>query len=141
MDNESLAKTLAYRFHAGQEYGPFPYTYHLTCVVHTVNDWYGSGDERLSIIAWLHDILEDTDCKEDTLRALFDGDVVDAVVALNKQPALGESQPMYLMRVYNNPLARKVKMADAYMNMTESLKRNDMKRVRKYADILGKLAA
>jgi (p)ppGpp synthase/HD superfamily hydrolase len=131
-----LAAGIAEKFHAGQLYGKEPYIYHLRAVVQSLETEY---DERLVIIGWLHDIIEDTDCTEELLRALFDKDIVDAVLALSKRK--GEPYEDYIARVKANPLALKVKMHDSKCNMEESLKRGDMKRVRKYANQILLLAS
>lgn len=136
MNDVELAKHLAFKYHAGQTYGEHFYTYHLEMVARSVRAAY-NNDERYVIIAWLHDILEDTACTVDMLNALFDKDVVDAVVALTKHD--NETRDEYLIRLRLNPLAREVKLHDAFCNMTESFVRYDKKRVRKYADTILKL--
>lgn len=137
MTDLELAIHLANKFHAGQTYGSFVYTYHLGAVAQSVKAAY-PGDERLEIIAWLHDILEDTACTEEILRGLFESDIVHAVVAMTMKD--GQSRDEYLTRLATNPLALKVKMHDAFCNMTESFNRNDTRRVRKYAETLIKLS-
>lgn len=138
MNDYDLAKHLAEKYHAGQKYGEMTYTYHLSMVANSVHKAYPK-DERLDVIAWLHDILEDTSCTVEALRALFDDDVVKAVVALTKLKT--EDRATYLARVMANPLAAKVKLHDAWCNMTESFDRNDTKRVRKYAETILALTA
>lgn len=136
MNDAALAEFLAKKFHFGQFYGKEPYDYHLNAVAASVKEQY---DERLVTISWLHDILEDTECTEEVLRALFDKDIVDAVVALTKQQ--GMSYEEYIARVKANALAMKVKLIDSKCNMEESMKRGDMKRVRKYANQILLLAS
>ena len=133
MSNEvGLASNLIEKFHAGQKYGDGPYTDHLYQVYNSV--CIGSTDERLQVVALLHDILEDTDCTEALLRQLFEDNIVDAVVALTKQE--GELRGDYLVRVKKNAMARIVKMHDTTCNLKESLSRMDKKRIAKYADQL-----
>lgn len=67
------------------------------------------------IVAVLHDLLEDTKCTEDKLRACFAPWVVDAVVALTKNE--DETYNTYIARVLENPLACRVKLADLEDNM------------------------
>lgn len=133
----NVAWALADKFHAGQKYGNVPYIAHLKAVAVSVSA--AHSDERLEIIAILHDILEDTACPPAVLSALFEDNVVDAVHALTKAPH--EPRSDYLARVKANPLALVVKRHDALCNLTESLRRGDMKRVVKYADVLKELAA
>jgi (p)ppGpp synthase/HD superfamily hydrolase len=97
------------------------------------------GDERLEVIAWLHDILEDTVCTYEMLLALFGDEVADAVKAMTKRE--DESRDDYIfLRVKPHPLARKVKLCDAFCNLHESLMRNDERRIKRYGETLGKLA-
>lgn len=131
---EQIAWALAMRYHAGQLYGKHPYIKHLQDVV---NSLAGQADDRLVLIAILHDILEDTSCPPEVLTALFEDKVVDAVWALTKGKE--EARSDYLARVKGNPLALVVKRHDSLCNLTESMKRGDMKRVAKYADVLKEL--
>lgn len=127
-----MAQNLVEKFHAGQKYGNRPYTDHLYSVYNSVAN--GSTDERLQVVALLHDILEDTDCTENLLRHLFEDNIVDAVVALSKQE--NELRGDYLIRVKKNEMARVVKMHDTLCNLKESLSWMDKKRVAKYTDQL-----
>lgn len=96
------------------------------------------ADERLAIIGILHDIIEDTVCTADTLIALFEDKIVEAVIAMTKRQ--DQTREEYLERVKSNPLAKKVKLVDSMCNMRESILRGDMKRVKKYADQIAFLA-
>lgn len=61
-------------------------------------------------IAWLHDVVEDTDVQLADLRTQFPPQVVDAVDAISHRP--DELRADYYTRVVSNPLARQVKLAD-----------------------------
>jgi len=63
-------------------------------------------------VAWLHDVLEDTDLTESDLRDSvgFPDHIVDAVVALTHLP--NEPNLVYWHRVRVNQIARVVKRAD-----------------------------
>lgn len=138
MSDLVLARALAYKFHEGQKYGEYPYTYHLECVANSVSGGNFSGVDSLGVIAMLHDILEDTKCTTATLSALFDHHIVDAVVDLTKFG--DESYEDYIATVKANPLAKKVKMHDTLCNLQESLVGGDMKRVVKYSKQMQLLA-
>lgn len=141
MTDYELARGLVARFHAGQTYGEDPYTYHLDMVEASIKAA-GLLDNRLPVIAQLHDILEDTECTEEFLRAIFDKDIVDAVVALTfLHGNLAETKDEYLIRCRSNGLAKTVKMHDTFCNLSESLKRQDVKRIVKYGKQLAVLAA
>lgn len=131
-----IATALADKFHAGQTYGTMSYMVHLNAVACSVRAA-NSNDERLEVVAILHDILEDTACPPEVLTALFEDKIVDAVWALTK--GKDEARSDYLARVKANPLALIVKRHDALCNLTESMKRGDMKRVVKYSEVLKEL--
>jgi hypothetical protein len=86
----------------------------------------------------MKEILEDTDCKEETLCQLFEDNVVNAVKAMTKID--GEPYEFYIDRVKKNELARTVKMHDTLCNLQESLVRRDMRRVMKYSKQMQYLA-
>lgn len=137
MTDLELARGIAAKFHAEKMYGPYPYTHHLNAVEASVTKAY--SDDRLPIIAQLHDILEDTSCTYLTLGALFDNDIVSAVVAITKKT--GEDRGTYLARVKLDQLALKVKIHDTLCNLTESVIRGDMKRIERYGHQIAFLAA
>lgn len=68
------------------------------------------GNELLEAIAWLHDVVEDTDVQLVDLQSQFPLEVVDAVDAITHRS--GEPRADYYARVARNPLARRVKEAD-----------------------------
>ncbi|GAA4742299.1 hypothetical protein GCM10025783_12030 [Amnibacterium soli] len=60
-------------------------------------------------VAWLHDVLEDTEVTAEDLRAQgVDGEVVDAVQLLTRS----EDEATYYAFIAGSPLARSVKLAD-----------------------------
>ena len=67
-------------------------------------------------VAYLHDILEDTDCTEELLRELFDKDVVDDVVLLTH--IRSEPRELYYKKIKTSPRALTVKMADVAHNIS-----------------------
>ena len=135
MNDLALARIIASKFHIGQTYGKNDYMFHLDQVVKSLQ-W--ETDERLQVIAMLHDILEDTTCTKEVLYGLFEDNVVEAIIAISKVD--GESYQNYIKRVKSNMLAKTVKMHDTLCNLTESLHRKDMKRVIKYSRQMEMLA-
>lgn len=133
----AIAKVLADKYHAGQMYGKDPYTAHLEQVAYSVAE--GTTDERMVVVAWLHDILEYTDCSVEALRILFEDNIVDAVIAITR-PQDMEKQ-LYLQRCKANPMARMVKIHDSLCNLRASVMRFDSWRIQKYAYQINYLAS
>ena len=67
-------------------------------------------------VAWLHDVVEDTDITLDELYRDFEGHIVDAVECLTKREE--ELYMDFVDRAMNNKLARRVKIADIKHNMS-----------------------
>lgn len=94
-----------------------------------------SSDEEKAV-AWLHDVVEDTDTTLDNLRgAGLSEDVVQAVDAMTHRE--GEDYlTVYIPRIACNSLARSVKLADLSHNMDVSrlpqVTTADLERVEKY---------
>lgn len=87
------------------------------------------------MVAYLHDVVEDTDVTlGDLERAGFSSTVLNAVNAITHRE--GESRADYLKRVKADPLARRVKLADLTHNSNLSRipdpKEKDIKRREKY---------
>lgn len=126
-----FAAALSKYAHRGQtDKAGRPYWEHPDAVASLVS----SEDEK--IVAYLHDVLEDTDVTEDTLRNLFGDTVTDAVKMLTH--AKSEPYMDYIRRVKENELAKNVKLADLTHNM--NLKRlpviteKDEERLKKYRE-------
>jgi (p)ppGpp synthase/HD superfamily hydrolase len=142
----TLAVELAIEKHEGQMYGNLPYMAHLIEVDNLVTKVYKKvkspgepyskepGDEMdcLRAIAFLHDILEDTDTTTyELLDAGICQQVVDAVEKMSK--VKGESYSDYIVEVKSNELARKVKLCDTAANLRNSIKEGNIKRINKYS--------
>lgn len=69
-----------------------------------------SGDPGAVVVAWLHDIVEDTEVTLAELAERFSPRIVDAVDAVTKRA--GEPKADYYRRVAADPLALEVKRAD-----------------------------
>lgn len=76
-------RTYAADKHAGQTYGAHPYTVHLAEVVEIVRE--ADGSELAESVAWLHDVLEDTDGNSGEISDLF-GPVVAVAVSCVTDP-------------------------------------------------------
>ena len=123
---------------AGVDY----FTGHLCGVAALVN----SDEEKT--VAYLHDILEDTDYPEEKLREEFGGRIVDAVVLLTHKEHMDEAGYLEYVRrlkASGNDLAIAVKIADLTNNSDcsrlgasgpDELKGKDRKRWEKYQKAL-----
>ncbi len=103
----TTARRLAEEVHAGQvDKAGQPYIDHPARVAARV-----AGDPDAEAVAWLHDVVEDTDMTLERLREIgFPADIVLAVDAMTRRE--DEIPDDYYARVAANPLALKVKRAD-----------------------------
>lgn len=103
--------------HAGQyrRDGVTSYLTHPAAVVNKLKD----ESELVLAVAWLHDVLEDTNETAESLRAK---DIPEAVIhivqILTKTESMSYEQ--YLKYIKQNEIARKVKIADMLHNLSDS---------------------
>src|SRR5579883_2608932 len=112
----STAAAIARRAHAGQfrRDGKTPYIQHPEAVARRL-----AGDTKSEAVAWLHDVLEDTEISPEELLAHgLPLDVVSAVVALTREKSVPYED--YLRGVKENAIAKKVKIADIVSNLADS---------------------
>ena len=122
-----VAEEIATRAHSGQfrRGGVVPYIEHPRAVVARVGD-----DPEFKIVAWLHDVIEDTDETEASLiEAGIPPHLVEAVKLLTKEE--GVQYETYLDRVAANRVAKAVKVADMLSNLSDT---PTDKQIRKYAE-------
>lgn len=123
------AEQLARGAHLGQfrRDGVTPYIRHVEdTVARLLRD---DAGPRTIAVAWLHDVLEDTDVTPEQLRELVGSEiVVETVETLTKRSK--ERYTDYLARVLQNPFARAVKIADILANLADD---PTEKQIRKYA--------
>ena len=81
-------------------------------------------------VAYLHDVLEDTNVTVDELRKMFPNEIVDGVIALTHRK--DESYFEYISRVSTSKLAKKVKTADLYITRIKEPTKTDYERLEKY---------
>jgi hypothetical protein len=104
------AKMVAHWFHAGQtDMANKPYVDHLRRVAEPFGRFGTDGWPIAQAVAWLHDVVEDTDCTFDDLFELgFNVDILNAVDAITQRKC--EPLEDYWLRVRANPIARAVKV-------------------------------
>lgn len=137
---EVRMSTLITEAHQGQRYGDRSYTYHLRMVRNKVMELFEESegltptykDLQLSTAALGHDLFEDTYVTRDLLLAEdYHEDIIHAIDLVTKKG--GVSYKEYLRNLSKDEIAWKVKVADTYANLTESIKDLDIKRSRKYS--------
>ena len=129
-----MAELLSQYYHAGQvDKAGKPYSLHPAAVAAKVDD------ENAKIAAFLHDTLEDTAMEPDTIKLLFGDEILDAVKVLTRKD--DESYEDFIKRCGENPLARKVKLADLEHNMDLSRLPNVTEKDRRRAEKYRKSAA
>lgn len=94
----------------GEWYLQEPYHTHPIAVA----DMMDTDEEK--IVAYLHDVIEDTDWTWVTLLGKVPLPCIQAIVSLTRNK--GVQYQEYINNIANNPLARKVKIADMFHNMS-----------------------
>jgi len=122
--NLDKARRIAERYHQFQvDKSGKPYIGHLERVAKNV------PRGTYQIVAYLHDVVEDTEMELDDLSSEgFTKEVVDAVDAMTHRPC--ETRQEYILRVLKNPIAAVVKLADIKDNI-------DKKRIRDWEKACG----
>ena len=111
------AEKLAREAHAGQfrNDGITPYIVHPEAVANSM----GSDDEQ--IIAWLHDVVEDTHIEMKDLMLLnIPFEIMRPINSLTRKD--DESYLDYILRVKEDKVAIRVKLADMKHNSSTALK-------------------
>ena len=130
-ENINKALRLAYEAHKGQfDKSGVPYVFHPLHLAEQMDD------EDSIVAALLHDVVEDTAYGLEDLRAMgFPAKALEAVALLTHDPA--EPYLSYVARVKENPVARRVKLADLRHNSDlsriQKVTARDLERVEKYA--------
>lgn len=124
------AMRLAYTAHNGQEDKEnYPYIHHVLHVAEQMDD------EDSTVVALLHDVIEDCDYTVERLYVIgFSPEIVQAVDLLSRKD--GQSYKNYIKDIKSNALATKVKLADLAHNMDLSrlpvVSDEDFQRAKKY---------
>jgi len=107
------AMRLAYAAHHGQlDKSGVPYVFHPFHLAEQMTD------EASTCAALLHDVVEDTQVTLEELEQLFPAEVTQAVALLTH--ADGVDYFDYVRAIGQNPIARKVKLADLAHNSDET---------------------
>ncbi len=86
-----------------------------------------AGDPELQIVAWLHDVLEDSSETAESLEAAgIPKHLVEAVVLLTRDPNV--SDETYYRRIRGSRIATEVKVADMISNLADQPTRKQIQR-------------
>jgi (p)ppGpp synthase/HD superfamily hydrolase len=112
--NVIRSREIAIRAHAGQfRRTGDPYWFHLKEVARRVK-----GDDLAMEVAWLHDVLEDTDESPESLHQKgVSTKVIQTVQLLTRKSSIPYDD--YLLEISCNELARRVKIADMLHNLSD----------------------
>lgn len=110
-----------------------PYVFHPWHVAEAMSN------EKSTIVALLHDLVEDTNITLNDLRKEgFDEEILAALEILTHDNE--EEYFEYIKNVATNPIAREVKIADLKhnldLNRLDSIKQEDLQRAEKYSKCL-----
>ena len=113
-----------------QDKSGMPYVFHPFHLAEQMTD------EKTTIVALLHDVVEDTEYTLENLRDMgFDEDVLCAIDLMTHRDGIPYME--YEAEIKKNPIARAVKLADLGHNSDpsrlETLTEYDLKRNEKYA--------
>lgn len=127
--NTRKAMKIAFDAHNGQmDKSGIPYIYHPIHLAEQMET------EEECIVALLHDTVEDTNVTFEQLEKEFSNTVIQALKLLTHDKAIEYMD--YIKNLKDNPIARKVKLADLRHNSDETrleyLKEKDRKRNQKY---------
>jgi guanosine-3',5'-bis(diphosphate) 3'-pyrophosphohydrolase len=126
----SHARTFALEHHSDQKYGAKPYIYHLDAVAKLVEPY----SIKAQIIAYLHDILEDTKVTYQHLTSEFGEDIArcvqlvtdDQISNPQQRTANTYTRLVSIEKSSKDAVALIVKVADRLANMQASLETRPM---------------
>jgi len=127
--NTKKAMQIAFKAHLGQlDKSGIPYVYHPIHLAEQMDT------EEECIVALLHDTVEDTDITFEQLKDEFSDTIIQALKLLTHDDSIQYMD--YISKLKENPIARKVKLADLYHNSDETrmehLTDKDRRRNEKY---------
>lgn len=137
-ENTKKAMKIAFDAHMGQvDKSGVPYIYHPIHIAEQMHT------EAETIVAILHDVVEDTIITFEQLEKEFPEEVIVALKLLTHDDSVEYMD--YIRNLKNNPIARKVKLADLNHNSDktrlEVITEKDIKRIDKYREAINILIA
>ena len=128
------ALSLCFEAHKDQkDKSGLPYVFHPFHLAEQMED------EDTTIVALLHDVIEDTEYTiEDLQKAGFTQNVISAIALMTHNPQMPYME--YVRAIKSNPIARAVKLADlrhnSDMTRLDIITQRDEERAQKYLDAI-----
>lgn len=138
-ENTKRAMKLCFEAHKEQvDKSGMPYVFHPFHLAEQMHD------EKTTIVALLHDVIEDTDYTFEDLRvAGFDNEIIEALKLMTHDDSVPYME--YVTAIKSNPIASAVKLADLEHNSDLSrldvIDEKALKRKEKYATAIALLKA
>lgn len=136
LEDVTKSREFAIEKHDNQMYGEHLYIYHLDKVFQMTIEM--KLNEQCQIIAYLHDILEDTNTTRNEIGKIFGMNIAHIVNLLTKKK--DEKYEKYLFYVSLDPVAKIVKICDILCNLQESILVGNERLIKKYQKALFYLA-
>lgn len=133
---ENTKKALALCFEAHKEQkddSGLPYVFHPFHLAEQMND------EATTVVALLHDVVEDTHYTINDIKEMgFSKEVLDAIKLLTHDKEIPYMD--YVRKIKDNPIAKAVKLADMRHNSDTTrlnkITEKEIKRARKYTEAI-----
>ncbi len=128
--NTKKALKLCFEAHKNQvDKSGLPYVFHPFHLAEQMQD------EETTIVALLHDVVEDTDFTLDDLKKQgFSNEIIEAIALMTHSPEIPYMD--YVAQIKTNPIARAVKLADLRHNSDltrlDTIDEKALQRVQKY---------
>lgn len=129
-----VALNLCFEAHRNQrDKNGMPYVFHPFHLAEQMKD------EKTTIVALLHDVVEDTDITLDDIRNMgFDDEVVAAIGLMTHASDIPYME--YVAEIKKNPISKAVKLADLRHNSDttrlDNITDRDEKRLKKYTEAI-----
>ena len=133
-ENTKKALKLCFEAHKEQlDKSKMPYVFHPFHLAESMDD------EKTTIVALLHDIVEDTEYTfEDLEKMGFESEIIDALKLLTHGENVNYFD--YVRKIKENPIAKKVKLADLAHNSDltrlDNIDEKALKRREKYIEAI-----
>ena len=131
-ENIILARSFAEKFHAGKKYGEHDYIVHLDDVYFITIEF--GLDEDIQVAAYLHDILEDTNCTFEELWKQFGWTVAILVFMVTDEDGINrkERKSKTYAKTASSAKAILLKLSDRIANVRNALKTRNTGLIRMY---------